>query len=316
MNSSLQSASREYTGSVLIGVVGPEDENGACRDSIIQIQRRAGDEVPQMVRATKGYEARQHLFDLFEKTQHDFLLLLDHDQVYPADTLERLRAHKLPYLSGYYLRRTNQPILPVWYELGEEGRWPMSPWTKEPERGKLHPLGASGWGCILVHREVVGAVKRLLKGEDLVIEDDLDVWPYDLGRVMEAVHGIGALLEEMPKVPTLKAALAHYHQALEAEIRPLRCRKDMVGSDLRFPFFARAAGYVLMGDPDVRIGHMLNYPLTPDDFSQLPESYREQVRAFQEQGVASEMAMIEKLRKEMAAAEELPFPPKPARETL
>ena len=45
-----------------------------------------------------------------------------------------------------------------------------------------------------------------------------------------------------------------------------------MGSDIRFPFFARQAGFTLWGDPDVRCGHMLNYPLSPDDYSGiLPE---------------------------------------------
>ncbi len=290
----------EYTGSVMIGVVGPEAEIGVCRDSIAELTRRPGDEGPHLIRATKGYEARQHLFRTFLGSGHDFLLLLDHDQVYPADTLERLRSHKLPYLSGYYLRRTNQPILPVWYELPERGQWPMKPWTTEPERGKLHPLGASGWGCILVHREVVEAVKAILKGEDLVIEDDLDVWPYDLNRIMDAVNGIGTLLAEWPAARIARAALAHYHATLASEIRPLRCLKDPVGSDLRFPFYAREAGYVLMGDPEVRIGHILNYALAPDDFDSQDASYKEKLRSVQEEGVKREHETIERMRREMA----------------
>jgi hypothetical protein len=184
---------------------------------------------------------------------------MDHDQIFPADALERLRAHNLPYVSGYYLRRRFNPILPVWYEYGETNTFPMRPWTSEPERGQLHRLGASGWGCLLVHRQVIEAVKPLLKGEPEIIEDDMDLWPMDLERVMNAICQI----EGSSTWSTVK----HYARILRQEIRPLRAKKDIVGSDLRFPFFAREAGFTLYGDPDVRCGHVTHYPLCPDDFS-------------------------------------------------
>lgn len=264
----------EYTGTCLIGVVGPETDIGACRDSIEHIRMRPGDEGPIWVRATKGYEARQLLFDRLKSSNHAFLLLLDHDQTFPPDALERLRSHKLPYVSGYYMRRRFQPILPVWYEYGKKGQWPIKPWTAEPERNKLHRLGASGWGCILVHRAVVDAMQPFLKGEHEVIEDDLDVWPYDLARIMNALTGIRKLLAERPGEQTLYPALQSFYSDLESEIKPLRVKHDPVGSDLRFPFFARMAGFDLYGDPEVRCGHMLNYPLSPDDYSNTDENYR------------------------------------------
>jgi hypothetical protein len=50
--------------------------------------------------------------------------------------------------------------------------------------------------------------------------------------------------------------------------------KDMVGSDVRFPFFAREAGFILMGDPDVKCQHIIPYPLDPDDFAGQPDEAR------------------------------------------
>jgi hypothetical protein len=221
-----------------IGIVGGEIDYAECRDSIQALTTRAGDEM-KFVRATKGYEARQLHLNAFMDSGHDYLFLMDHDQIFPADALERLRSHNLPYVSGYYLRRRFSPILPVWYEYGVTNTFPMRPWTSEPARGKLHKLGASGWGCMLVHRQVIEAVKPLLKGEPEIIEDDMDVWPYDLAAVLRG----------------------------EEQIRPLRAKKDVVGSDLRFPFFAREAGFTLYGDPDVRCGHITHYALSPDDFT-------------------------------------------------
>lgn len=266
---------KRYTGTVYIGTVGPDLEPGYCRDSIEAIHRRNGDGEPVYVRATKGYEARQaHMDRWINETTHDFALFLDHDQIFPPETLERLRSHKLPYVSGLYMRRRFAPVAPVWYKLPPRGKWPMEPWVTEPERNKLHKLGASGWGCILIHRDVVAAVEPLLKGERLVIEDDMDIWPYDLERVFSALNGLTDLVTTEPPERVLRAALKEYEQTLRDEIRPLRAHKGVVGSDLRFPFFAREAGFVLMGDPEVRCAHNLFYPLQCDDFSALPEDLK------------------------------------------
>jgi hypothetical protein len=258
-----------------IGVVGGDHDYPECRDSIQAINRNGTDEL-RFVRATKGFEARQMHLNNFRASNHDWCLLLDHDQIFPPDTLTRLRAHERPYLSGYYMRRRVAPILPVWYEYPKVNRFPYRPWIGEPERGTLHRLGASGWGCILIHRQVVEAVRAILKGEPEVLEDDLDVWPYDLNKIMTALRALEALAAAPPIPDNLLPALRSHVQVLHQEIRPLRCKKDNIGSDIRFPFFAREAGYTLWGDPEVRCKHVYHYPLSPDDYT---ASINEDVRA-------------------------------------
>ena len=140
------------------------------------------------------------------------------------------------------------------------------PWMTEPKRGQLHKLGASGWGDMLVHREVFTAVEPVLKGEWFIAEDDMDIWPYDLKKVMGAIR---TLKTEYGKSFGTDPQCVEAIKTLAKEIRPLRGQfdGDMVGSDLRFPFYAKSVGYQLMGDPDVRPGHMLDYPLSPDDYT-------------------------------------------------
>ena len=187
--------SEKYTGTCYIGVVGPESENGVCRDSIHNIGRRNGDEGPYFIRATKGYEARQEHVKQFLSSSHSFILFLDHDQIFPSDTLERLRSHGLPYVSGYYMRRRHNPIAPVWFKYGPNGVWPMEPMTEDPPREKLIKLGASGWGCVLVHRDVITAVRDILARAEnmeesvaiiqprrITIEDQLKRIRYQLTR--------------------------------------------------------------------------------------------------------------------------------------
>lgn len=244
---------KKYTGSCYIGVVGGEMENGLCRDSINAIQKRRYDEGPFFIRATKGYEARQqHLDNWYNKSGKPFLLLLDHDMIFPPDTLEILRSHKLPYVSGYYPRRT-LAALPVWFDNQEPGVMPMRPMVSIPEDRALYPIGASGWGCILMHRDVVAAVKPLLKGEPEIIEDDMDVLPYDLKRIIQAIAEIKQAPDRSQKI-------------LQSEIRPLRGVKDAVGSDIRFPFFAKLAGFQLWGDTGVKCQHMTSYPVKYEDY--------------------------------------------------
>lgn len=221
---------------VYTGVVGPDLLDVDALTSVINITRRDGDPWPHFIKATKGYEARQKHINKFLATEHDYILLLDGDMIFEPDTLERLRSHNLPFVSGYYLRRTFAPIYPVWFK-PFTGEWPYEPFVLPPERGQLHPIGASGWGCILIHRDVILAVRGILYGEQEVLEDDMDVWPYDLQAVLSG----------------------------REQIRPLLGQKHPIGSDIRFPFFALQCGYQLWGDPDVRPAHLLNYPLTPDD---------------------------------------------------
>lgn len=228
---------KEYEGTVYIGVVGPELIPAKAMVSIMNIARRDGDAIPQFHFATKGFEARQNHFNKFMESGHDFILMLDHDMIFPADTLERLRSHNLPYVSGLYMRRQYAPLGSIWFE-PFSGEWPFVPFLDYPERGRLHEIGASGWGCILIHREVIESTREILKGEWDIIEDDMDVWPYDIKAVLEG----------------------------KEQIRPLRMNNKPVGSDVRFPFYAQAAGWTLWGDPDVRPKHIADYPISPDDW--------------------------------------------------
>jgi hypothetical protein len=253
---------KQYKGSCYIGVVGSEHENDECRDSIETMTRRPKDEL-HYVRATKGFEARQmHLNNWYNNTKHPFILFLDRDMTFPRHTLERLRSWKLPYISGLYMRRRYAPMAPVWFDYGKPGEMPMRPCTGIPMPNNLYKIGGSGWGCILMHRDVITAVRPLLKGEPEIIEDDMDVYPYDLKRIMTAIKA----LKVNPQNPLETLAQIEAIETLKSEIRPLRGLKDFVGSDIRFPFFARLAGFDLYGDSGVECGHMLAYPLKPSDF--------------------------------------------------
>lgn len=233
----------DYKGSCYVAVVGSIFENGICRDSIENINLQNKDARPYYIRATKGYEARQmHLNNWYEGTKHPFILFLDADMIFPAHTLARLRAHKAPFVTGFYMRRTIRPVAPVWFEQNKTGVMPMRPMTAILEKDKTYPVGASGWGCILLHRDVITAMKPILKGEPEIIEDDMDVYPYDLDKVL----------------------------AGKEQLKPLRGVKDTVGSDIRFPFYAQLAGFPLLGDTGVCCEHITDYPVSINDWLNQP----------------------------------------------
>jgi len=292
---------KEYTGSVYVCTTGSDTEAGYCRDSIDTLYRRNGDSDINFGRGTKGYESRQVHLNRFMASNHNFIFLMDADQYFPQDALERLRSHKLPYISGLYLRRDAEHLAAVWYR-PFTGKWPMEPWIGNIERGKLHPIGASGWGCMLLHREVVEAVRKVLKGENEVLEDDMDVYPYDLKRIMAAINGLRELADLKPPPSTLLPALEHHTKALEEEIVPLRADNETVGSDIRFPFFAKLAGYQLYGDPDVRCGHNINFQLEPDHLGQFTEEIEQQARASMHKRVQAKRRELQKQRKDLINA--------------
>lgn len=228
-------------------------EYGACRDSITRLTLPEGS-VLQHARATKGYEARQTHVNNFIQSDYDWLLMLDADMTFPEDTAERLMSHGKTFVSGYYLFRRLHPAQPIWFRPPEDGVWPLPPFVNDPERGRLHELGASGWGCVLLHRSVIEDTRAVLKGEWDVLEDDMDVWPYDLAVVMRAIR-------------------ERDWQTLQAELRPLRGKYEeggrVMGSDIRYGILARQAGHVLWGDPDVRCGHYTSWALHPDYYTAL-----------------------------------------------
>jgi hypothetical protein len=217
-----------------------------------------------------------HLNNWYKNTKHPFILLLDSDMKFPPHTLERLRSWKLPYVSGAYMRRRHNPIAPVWFDYSPPGVMPMKPFTAVFFKDQLYKIGASGWGCILMHRDVVTAVRPLLKGEPEIIEDDMDLYPYDLKRIMAAIKGLRQSVEYQRGLEEFHVQIDEitpHIEALEQEIQPLRGLKDTVGSDIRFPFFARLAGFDLHLDTGVMCDHMLNYPISPTDFLGVNLSY-------------------------------------------
>ncbi|HEY5987270.1 MAG TPA: hypothetical protein VIV12_12985 [Streptosporangiaceae bacterium] len=265
-NYPLSTPAPHLDGTAYIGVATSEVVVGQAQRSVYAIYRRPGDEGPVFGEFTKGAEARQHFAVQFMKSQHSWLLYLDGDMLFPVDTLERLRCHGLPCVSGLYFRRTYDLVLPIWYEDDPTFCWPMMPFRETPHSGRLYRLGGTGFGCWLIHRSAFEAVTPLLKGEPYVWQDDMDVWPYTLSEI----------------------------RAGRETLRPLRGTKDQVGADIRLSFFIRQAGIPIWGDPAVACGHYVQYPLGLQNWEALEPRFRQA----QARGTEVELAQI---RQQVAA---------------
>jgi hypothetical protein len=226
------------SGTVYVGGVGAELQPVSAITSLLTMRLQKGD-AWNILTPTKGFEGRQKHVNNFLESDHDFIFFADADQHFPHDTLEKLRAHGLPFVAGFYPQRMF-PINPVWRAVWDE--WPARWYTNpiDPEGG-LVEIGSAGWGCTLVHRSVFEAMAPILKGEPFIVEDDMDVWPYDLEAVLRG----------------------------EESLRPLRgVKTDSVGSDIRFAWYARHAGFKLYGDPSAACGHYISYALGWQDYEQ------------------------------------------------
>ncbi|MHC4193682.1 MAG: hypothetical protein ACYSP9_05850, partial [Planctomycetota bacterium] len=124
----------------------------------------------------RGDVNRTHVCQRFlADDRFDALMLCDLDQIFPSDTLERLRSHDLDMVSGHYMKRTTKHLLSIW-QSSVTDEWPYMPFLDPPTEG-LHKLASSGFGCVLIKRKVIEAVADLLPhGAN----------PFEIGRLPEA----------------------------------------------------------------------------------------------------------------------------------
>ena len=83
---------------------------------------------------------------------YDYLLAIDHDVVFPADTLKKMLAHDKPIVSGVYRQRLEPQMIEL-YDLNMR-RLDVSQLT-----GTLQEIGGCGFGCVLVKKEVFSAIQ-------------------------------------------------------------------------------------------------------------------------------------------------------------
>ena len=107
-----------------------------------------------------GIHARKIVGTRFEdETEYDALLMLDLDMLFPDDMLEKLRSHDLDMVTAHYFRRRTDPMMSIVQV--DRGGWPYIPILDIPTEG-LHEVASTGFGAVLIKREVYMAVKDSL----------------------------------------------------------------------------------------------------------------------------------------------------------
>jgi len=83
---------------------------------------------------------------------YDYLFAVDHDITFEPDTLVKLLAHDKPIVSGVYRQRMEPPVLEIY-----DSNYRNVSMDFANQQG-LFEIGACGFGCVLVKKEVFTAV--------------------------------------------------------------------------------------------------------------------------------------------------------------
>jgi hypothetical protein len=149
---------------VFVGGVSSENAHGGCVESFLNIRLRPGDERKYQWR-TRGDIARTELCDHFmSHKEFGAFFLADVDMLFHEDVLERLRSHDLDIVSGHYFRRRFNPMISI----AELGEWPYEPLWDIPDDGLIE-VSTSGFGCLLVKREVLEGVQKSLGPKEPIL---------------------------------------------------------------------------------------------------------------------------------------------------
>ncbi len=99
---------------------------------------------------------REILVDSALETDATHVLFLDTDMRFPKDALLRLLAHEVPLVCVNYTSR-QAPFVPVAFQ--EVGNWNKRSWPT-PEKTGLEPVGACGFGVMLVTTDALRRIKK------------------------------------------------------------------------------------------------------------------------------------------------------------
>lgn len=128
------------------------------------------------------YDSRNKLAGYAVEIEADYILWLDADMVFPADTLERMlkdmEEHpEIDILSGIYYRR-GAPFSPVAYktlELNDQGECIYEDLEEVPEG--ISEIAGCGFGCVLMKTDCLFDM--------ITKKDDIGVWFSPFGNVGE-----------------------------------------------------------------------------------------------------------------------------------
>lgn len=110
-----------------------------------------------MTESTYLPDARNEIHNAFlTRSSSPWLMMLDTDILLPHNAVERLLAHNLPLVFGWYPNKNpNYPPHPIVYDYAGKSEKGSDTWTHRRTIGKgLEKVGGVGMGCCLMSRDV------------------------------------------------------------------------------------------------------------------------------------------------------------------
>ena len=192
---------------------------------VFGLKRDAGDVL--MIRAfTRGDQSRTALWEDFRASDANWILFVDGDQEIPDYALRRLLSHKKKCVSALYFRRQMDPCVPIAFQNDPTFQWPMMPLYNYPRGNHLIKCGATGFGCWLIHRQVLLDAHKAM----------CDEIGYD--------------------VPLIS----------DGQMKEVVGDNRRIGADLRLCYYIRRAGHDVWLDCGMPIGHYMDYAIGEEDY--------------------------------------------------
>jgi len=101
--------------------------------------------------------SREILLDEFLKGDSEWVWIVDTDMIIPPHTLMRLLSHNKRMISALYFGR-GEKAYPIIFEVEPLHQWPKTRYFFYPQN-QLIEVGATGHGCLLIHRSVLEALE-------------------------------------------------------------------------------------------------------------------------------------------------------------
>lgn len=132
--------------------------------------------------ASKGTylpKARNYIHNAFLDSNKEYLMMLDSDVLFPPNIADRLMAHKLPIVGGWYKDKNAADHHPTVYDFVKEDEDGLCHWKHRTHADDgLEAVDGMGAGCWLMSRGVAEKLGRdpydmNTGGEDLVLSRKL-----------------------------------------------------------------------------------------------------------------------------------------------
>jgi hypothetical protein len=168
--------------SFFIGYVHSEMVHARFMESVIREGRLMDAEIRGQESEPYVDQARNFLVDYFLSTDHEWFLSVDTDVILPERVITRLLARNQKLISALIYVNAKPPFPQIYQKIADFGVGGFGSYLVDDQwkPGDIIEAGATGAGCLFIHREVFEAIpenkpfrwfQHEQRGEDLFGED-------------------------------------------------------------------------------------------------------------------------------------------------